>query len=87
MLCPSRIGHLLNMTIRDLERILYYESFVIIESGDTELEVKQMISEDKYAELIEAGSKFKALMGDVAGLEPQAALRLLLPGQERVARQ
>ena len=32
---PSRIGHLLNMSIRDLERILYYESYVVIEAGNT----------------------------------------------------
>jgi DNA-directed RNA polymerase subunit beta' len=60
---PSRIGHLLDVTIRDLERILYYESFVVLDPGDTDLEIREMISEDKYAELVEAGSKFKAMMG------------------------
>ncbi|MFQ5512412.1 MAG: DNA-directed RNA polymerase subunit beta' [Candidatus Krumholzibacteriia bacterium] len=60
---PSRIGHLLSVTIRDLERILYYESYVVLDPGDTDLEVKEMISEDKYAELVESGAKFKALMG------------------------
>ncbi len=60
---PSRIGHLLAVTIRDLERILYYESYVILDPGDTELEIKELISEDQYAELIETGAKFKALMG------------------------
>ncbi|MDH3215756.1 MAG: DNA-directed RNA polymerase subunit beta' [Candidatus Krumholzibacteria bacterium] len=60
---PSRIGHLLDVTIRDLERILYYESYVVIDPGNTDLEIKEMISEDKYAELLEEGVKFKALMG------------------------
>ena len=48
---PSRIGHLLDITIRDLERILYYESYVVVESGDSAYRVKQLISEDAYAEL------------------------------------
>ncbi|UCH85892.1 MAG: DNA-directed RNA polymerase subunit beta', partial [Candidatus Latescibacterota bacterium] len=60
---PSRIGHLLGITIRDLERILYYESFVVIDPGDTELEPRTLLSEDGYAELVEAGAKLKALMG------------------------
>jgi DNA-directed RNA polymerase subunit beta' len=60
---PSRIGHLLNMTIRDLERVLYYESYIIIEPGETEHEEKQLISEDAYMDLMEAGAKFKAMMG------------------------
>ena len=34
---PSRIGHLLDMSLRDLERILYFESYVVIDPGDTEL--------------------------------------------------
>jgi DNA-directed RNA polymerase subunit beta' len=60
---PSRIGHLLNMTIRDLERVLYYESYIIIDPGETEHEEKQLISEDAYMDLMEAGTKFKAMMG------------------------
>jgi DNA-directed RNA polymerase subunit beta' len=60
---PSRIGHLLDMTIRDLERILYYESYIVIDPGNTELEEKQLISEDRYMELQEAGFEFDAKMG------------------------
>ena len=48
---PSRIGHLLDMSIRDLERVLYYESYVVIESGTSGLKKKQLISEDEYYEL------------------------------------
>lgn len=60
---PSRIGYLLDMTIRDLERILYYESNVIIDPGDTDLEEKQLISEEQYADLVEKGKRFTAMMG------------------------
>jgi DNA-directed RNA polymerase subunit beta' len=62
---PSRIGHLLDMSIRDLERILYYESYVVIEPGNTGLKKKEIISEDKYLEieLEEAGSGLNAKMG------------------------
>src|SRR5512134_222073 len=48
---PSRIGHLLDMSIRDLERVLYYESYVVIDSGTSGLKKKQLISEDEYYEL------------------------------------
>jgi DNA-directed RNA polymerase subunit beta' len=60
---PSRIGHLLDMTIRDLERILYYESYIVIDPGNAELEEKQLITEDRYMELQEAGFEFDAKMG------------------------
>ncbi len=48
---PSRIGHLLHMTVRDLERILYYESFVVIDPKDTPLEEKELLSEERYIAL------------------------------------
>jgi DNA-directed RNA polymerase subunit beta' len=60
---PSRIGHLLDITIRDLERILYYESYVVIDPGEADLESNQLISEDKYMQLVDESVKFKAMMG------------------------
>ncbi|MGH7727007.1 MAG: DNA-directed RNA polymerase subunit beta' [Candidatus Eiseniibacteriota bacterium] len=62
---PSRIGHLLDMSIRDLERILYYESYVVLDPGTTGLKKKEIISEDKYFEIEteEAGSGIVAKMG------------------------
>ncbi|HEY2925012.1 MAG TPA: DNA-directed RNA polymerase subunit beta' [Candidatus Eisenbacteria bacterium] len=48
---PSRIGHLLDMSIRDLERVLYYESYVVIDPGTSGLKKKQLVSEDEYYEL------------------------------------
>src|SRR5215471_9365609 len=48
---PSRIGHLLDMSIRDLERVLYYESYVVTDPGTSGLKKKQLISEDEYYEM------------------------------------
>jgi DNA-directed RNA polymerase subunit beta' len=52
---PSRIGHLLDLTLRDLERILYFEQYVVIDPGplseDENLEIKSLITEEKFREL------------------------------------
>jgi DNA-directed RNA polymerase subunit beta' len=45
---PSRIGLLLDMTLKDLERILYFESYVVIDPGLTPLKERQLLSEDEY---------------------------------------
>ena len=50
---PSRIGHLLDMSVRELERILYYESYMVIDPGNTELKRRQLLTEDEYLELLE----------------------------------
>ena len=47
---PSRIGLLLDMTLKELERILYFESFVVIDAGLTPLQERQIMSEDEYYE-------------------------------------
>jgi len=61
---PSRIGHLLDMSVRNLERILYYESYVVIDPGDAPVEKKELLTEDKFQELKkEFGGRFKADMG------------------------
>jgi DNA-directed RNA polymerase subunit beta' len=62
---PSRIGHLLHMSIRDLERILYYESYVVIEPGNTGFKKREIISEDQYNEVMDEqpDSGLKAKMG------------------------
>jgi DNA-directed RNA polymerase subunit beta' len=61
---PSRIGHLLEMPVRQLERVLYYESLVMIDPGNTPYKFKELISEDQYQELLEDGSyHFGAKMG------------------------
>ncbi len=48
---PSRIGHLLDLSLRNLERILYFESYVVIDPGDADLEENEMVSEERYREL------------------------------------
>jgi len=74
---PSRIGHLLDMPVRQLERILYYESYVMIDPGNTPYKVKELISEDQYHELAEDPSyNFTAKMGAEAIRDMLRALEL-----------
>ncbi len=63
---PSRIGYILNMTVRNLERILYYESHVVIDPGSTELKHKDMIDDESYNDLVDQGLEFRAMMGGEA---------------------
>ncbi|MCI0515098.1 DNA-directed RNA polymerase subunit beta', partial [candidate division KSB1 bacterium] len=49
---PSKIGYILGMSIKDLEKIIYYESYVVIEPGQTGLQPKDLISEEEYFRII-----------------------------------
>ncbi|MBY4676874.1 DNA-directed RNA polymerase subunit beta' [Marinobacterium arenosum] len=61
---PSRIGLMLDMTLRDIERVLYFESFVVIDPGMTTLERGQMLNDEQYFEALEEfGDEFDARMG------------------------
>lgn len=61
---PSRIGLLLDMTLRDIERVLYFESYVVIEPGMTTLEKGQLLNDEQYFEALEEfGDDFDARMG------------------------
>ena len=61
---PSRIGHLLDITLRDLERILYFEAYVVIEPGEGEFKPNQLLTEEQYRKAREEhGPKFRAQMG------------------------
>ena len=61
---PSRIGLLLDMTLRDIERILYFESFVVTDPGMTTLEKGQLLNDEQYYEAMEEFSdEFEAKMG------------------------
>src|ERR1700757_1630581 len=61
---PSRIGHLLDISLRDLERILYFESYVVVDPGDTELKQNQLLNEEQYRKAREEHQhRFKAQMG------------------------
>jgi DNA-directed RNA polymerase subunit beta' len=67
---PSRMGIILDMTLRDIERILYFESYVVIESGLTSLERGQLINDEIYIETLEEhGDDFDVRMGAEAILE------------------
>src|SRR5512136_399187 len=61
---PSRIGQLLDITMRELERVLYFEAYVVVDPGETTLEEKQVLSEEQYREgRQEFGDSFVAKMG------------------------
>ncbi|ANK65044.1 DNA-directed RNA polymerase subunit beta' [Loigolactobacillus backii] len=61
---PSRMGLVLDMSPRALEEIIYFASYVVIESGNTALEKKQLLTESEYREKYEQyGHEFKAKMG------------------------
>ena len=94
---PSRMGLILDMSPRALEKVLYFASYIVIEPGDTPLYEKQLLSEAEYREALEKyGNKFKAGMGAEAikellkkiDLDKEAAdLRLQLKeatGQKKV---
>ncbi|MCF1427117.1 MAG: DNA-directed RNA polymerase subunit beta' [Shewanella sp.] len=74
---PSRIGLMLDMTLRDIERVLYFESFVVIEPGMTSLERGQMLNEENYLDALEEyGDEFEAKMGAEAVMELLKAIDL-----------
>ena len=61
---PTRIGMLLDMTLKDLEKVLYYEAYVVVDPGGVPLKFGEVLSEDKYRRAIdEYGSSFKVGMG------------------------
>ena len=60
---PSRIGYLLDLSIRDLERILYYESYVMIDPGNSDHKSLDLVSEEDYQKLLIDGREFTAKMG------------------------
>ncbi|MGO9614041.1 MAG: DNA-directed RNA polymerase subunit beta' [Dissulfurispiraceae bacterium] len=61
---PSRIGTLLDMTIRNLEKVLYFEEYIVIDPGDAPLKEKELLSEEDYKKKrAEFGNRFKAGMG------------------------
>ncbi|MDH5435308.1 MAG: DNA-directed RNA polymerase subunit beta' [Gammaproteobacteria bacterium] len=67
---PSRIGLMLDMTLRDIERVLYFEAFIVVEPGMTTLERGQILTDETYLEAIEEnGDEFDARMGAEAIFE------------------
>jgi len=61
---PSRMGLMLDMTLREIERVLYFEAYVVVDPGMTDLERAQLLTEEAYLESIEQfGDEFEAKMG------------------------
>ena len=80
---PSRIGLLLDMTLRDIERVLYFESFVVIDPGLTDLELGQLLTDEEYFQKLEEyGDEFDAKMG----AEAIEALLLALDMEGEISR-
>jgi DNA-directed RNA polymerase subunit beta' len=75
---PSRIGLLLDMTLKDLERILYFEYYVVLEPGLTELKDRQLLSEEEYVKAQDqfGADSFTAMIGAEAIREMLKALDL-----------
>jgi DNA-directed RNA polymerase subunit beta' len=74
---PSRIGLLLDMTLRDIERVLYFEAYVVVDPGMTTLERGQLLSDEAYLDAIqENGDEFDARMGAEAVFELLRAMDL-----------
>jgi len=67
---PSRIGLMLDMTLRDIERILYFESYVVLDEGMTTLERGALLTDEQYLDAVEEfGDEFVAKMGAEAIFE------------------
>ena len=74
---PSRIGLMLDMTLREIERVLYFESYVVTDPGMTDLELGQLLTDEQYFEAMEQfGDEFTALMGAEAVRELLADIDL-----------
>ncbi|HHZ75571.1 MAG TPA: DNA-directed RNA polymerase subunit beta', partial [Rhodospirillales bacterium] len=61
---PSRIGHLLDISLKDLERVIYFENYVVIDPGDSDLKPGKLLSEEEFREVeLEYPDTFKAMIG------------------------
>src|SRR4026209_1520071 len=61
---PSRIGALLDMSLKEIEKVLYFESYIVIDPGETPLQYKELLTEARYRKTVEEfGGKFIAEMG------------------------
>src|SRR5690606_20459682 len=61
---PSRLGTLLGTKTSDIEKIVYFQDYIVLDPGDTALSYKQMLTEDEYRQAVDQyGSAFRAAMG------------------------
>ncbi|MEF9945959.1 MAG: DNA-directed RNA polymerase subunit beta' [Lachnospiraceae bacterium] len=74
---PSRMGLILDLSPRTLEKVLYFASYIVLDKGDTDLQYKQVLSEQEYQEARETwGSSFRVGMGAESIQELLAAIKL-----------
>jgi len=74
---PSRMAALLNLNLRDLERVLYYEAYIVTDPGDTPMKAREILPEERYQEGLKTyGKRFTARMGAEAIYELLAKLEL-----------
>jgi DNA-directed RNA polymerase subunit beta' len=74
---PSKIGNLLDLTLKELEKVLYFDSYIVIDPGDTPLTRNELLTEDKYRQMVqEHGSRFSAGIGAEAIKELLVSLDL-----------
>jgi len=80
---PSRIGALLNLSMRDLERVLYYEAYIVTNPGDTPLKVREILPEERYQDALKNyGKRFTAAMGAQAVHELLETINLDAMGKQ-----
>ena len=61
---PSRMGHLLDISLKDLERIIYFENYVVIDPGDSDYKPGQLLEDEEFREVeLEYPDTFKAMIG------------------------
>jgi DNA-directed RNA polymerase subunit beta' len=67
---PSRIGHILDISLKDLERVIYFENYIVLDPGDSDLKEGQLLTEDEFREVeLEFADTLKASIGAEGILE------------------
>ena len=80
---PSRIGALLDMSLKDIEKVLYFEAYVVLDPGSTPLEYKELLTESRYRKAMEEyGPNFSAGMGADAVRKLLQAVDIAKLGEE-----
>src|SRR5436853_4489593 len=73
---PSRIGHLLDIPLRELEKVLYFESYIVIDPGDAPVKERELLTDERFRELTrDFPGQFVARMGAEAIKELLAAVQ------------
>ena len=74
---PSKIGNLLDLTLRELEKVLYFDSYILLDPGETNLEKGELLTEERYRQLVQDhGGRFTAGIGAEAIKQLLASLDL-----------